>query len=400
MLEKFKKAVVFTFVSLLAVSLPISFAFKGKGTIDEKKDPVYFPSTVTDDFFREFDDFFANNVPFREQFISYYNSVDESIEKAFFDFLLLLSGKTSFDYPSSGSIDDITDPYLDKGQPYYAPRYNGYVIYGRDDWLFYSGDGALENYKGSDILSDYEMSKNLEKFTAVNNLCVSKGIDVSFTVFPNKEQVYADKMPSIKVKNRAKKLQRIEHYFNKNSSLPFSYPLDELIDSRSNGDVYLKEDTHWNPLGAMYGYNDILKGLGREATTFTYEETTVQGGDLASLLSSSGTIYTSYDVAYKNDVTYEVVNDGGRKYVETKSSLTDGSRCVIIGDSYRNAIIPYAAKDYENLTCIHFDYLDSEYAQNEIAKLEAGDTLIVLSVERLYPSLVKSLDFLASHLDK
>ena len=118
------------------------------------------------------------------------------------------------------------------------------------------------------------------------------------------------------------------------------------------------------------------------------------------MLSSSGSIYTSYNVTYKEDVTYMVIADGDRRYIETKSSLTDGSRCVLIGDSFRNALVPYVAKDYENLTCIHFDYLDSEYAQKEIAKLKAGDTLIVSSVERFYPALVKSLDFLKSHLEK
>ena len=398
MLGKFKKVIVFAFVPLLAISLPISFAFKRNRV--EKTDPVAFPTNFDNNFFTNFDEWFNDNVPFRDAFISFYKSCEQTIEDAWFKFLLMLSGNSDFNYPSSGSIEDITDPFLDKGQPYYAPRYDGYVIYGRDDWLFYSGDGSLENYKGSDIYTDYEMNKHMEKFNAINDICNDRNIDVCFNVFPNKEQVYADKMPSIRVTNRAKKLQRVEHYFSKNSSLSFSYPIDEIIDSRELGDVYLKEDTHWNPLGAMQGYIDILKGLNRAAPTYTYSETTVQGGDLASLLSSSGSIYTSYNVSYKEDVTYEVVADGDRKYIETKSSLADGSRCVLIGDSFRNALVPYAAKDYENLTCIHFDYLYSEYAQNEIAKLKAGDTLIVLSAERLYPALVNSLDYLASHLDK
>ncbi len=398
MLGKYKKVIVFAFVPLLAISLPISFAFKRSRV--EKSDPVVFPTSFDNDFFSNFDEWFNDNVPFRDAFIEFYKNSELTIEDAWFKFLLMISGDSDFNYPSSGSIEEITDPFLDKGQPYFAPRYDGYVIYGRDDWLFYSGDGALENYKGSDIYTDYEMNKHMEKFIAVNDICSDRNIDVTFNIFPNKEQVYADKMPSIRVTNRAKKLQRLEHYFSKNSNLSFSYPIDEIIDSRSLGDVYLKEDTHWNPLGAMQGYSDILKGLNRNAPTYTYKETTVQGGDLASMLSSSGSIYTSYNVTYKEDVTYMVIADGDRRYIETKSSLTDGSRCVLIGDSFRNALVPYVAKDYENLTCIHFDYLDSEYAQKEIAKLKAGDTLIVSSVERLYPALVKSLDFLKSHLEK
>lgn len=399
-MKKFKSVIAFMFVPLLVLTIPFSLCFKNDLSVDEKRDLAIFPTSFTNNYFSQFDEWFIDHVPFRNQIISFYNNIDSSIENAWFNFLLKISGETSFDYPSSGSIEDITDPYLDKGQPYYAPRYNGYVIYGRDNWLFYTGDGALENYKGSDILNDFEMNKNMEKFISINDLCVSKEINVSFTVFPNKEQVYADKMPSIKVTNRAKKLQRIEHYFKKNSSLNFSYPLDMMIEKRKEKDIYLMEDTHWNSLGAMIGYSEILKNLGRSAPIYSYLPIDKQGGDLASLISSSGSVYTAYDVKYKENITYEVISDGGRRYIETKSSLNDGSRCVLIGDSYRDAIIPFAAKDYEHLTCIHYDYMDSEYTSNGISKLKAGDTLIVLSVERLYPALVKSFDYLSQHLAK
>ena len=399
-MNKYRKVIVLIFIPLLVLAIPFGFILKGASSSHEKRDPAPFPSEFDNNYFSSFDNWFNDHVPFRDTFISMYGAMDEAIEKAWFDFLLTLSGESGFDYPSSGSIEGITDPYLDIGQPYFAPRYNGYVLYGRDNWLFYTGDGALENYKGTDILNDYQMYQNMKKFELIQNVCKEKGINVSFTVFPNKEQVYADKMPSIRVTNRAKKLQRIEHYFKNNSELNFNYPLDKLIDSRSDKDIYLMEDTHWNPLGAMIGYEEILKAQGKSAPTYTYIETTTQGGDLAGMISSEGNVYTSYDVKYKESITYEIVNDGDRRYKETKSTLTDGSRCVLIGDSYRDNLMPYAAKDYENLTCIHYDYMDSDYTKNEIAKLKPGDTLIVLSVERLYASLVNSLDVLADHLSK
>lgn len=379
--------------------VPFGYILKETSYSHEKKDPTPFPSEFDNNYFSNFDNWFNDNVSFRDAFISLYGTIDEALEKAWFNFLLALSGESGFDYPSSGSIEGITDPYLDKGQPYFAPRYNGYVLYGRDNWLFYTGDGALSDYKGENILNDYQMYQNMKKFESIQSICNEKGINVSFTIFPNKEQVYADKMPSIRVTNRAKKLQRIEHYFKNNSDLNFSYPLDKLIESRSDKELYLMEDTHWNPLGAMLGYEEILKAQGKASPTYTYSETTYQGGDLAGMISSDGNIYTSYDVTYKNDVTYEVVNDGDRRYKETKSSLTDGSRCVLVGDSFRDALLPYAAKDYENLTCIHYDYMNSDYTKDEIAKLKPGDTLVILSVERLYSSLVNSLDTLANHLN-
>ena len=399
-MERFKKIISFLFVPILLLTIPFSLAFKSNLTLDEKRTPIPFPTTYSDDYFSRFDEWFNDNVPFRQSIISFYNTIDQAIENAFFNFLLIISGESGFEYSRSGSIEDITDPYLDKGQPYFAPRYNGAVLYGRDGWLFYTGDNALENYKGSDILNDYEMYKLMEKFISISNICKEKNIKLNFSIFPNKEQVYADKMPSIKVTNRAKKLQRIEHYFNKNSDLNFIYPLDILIESRnSNIDTYLKEDTHWNSMGAMIGYSKIQEALGKEAPIYTYEEIPYSGGDLANMVGV-GSTYQSYDIKYKEEVSYTVVDDGYRRYVETQSSLSDDSRCLLIGDSFSNALVPYFAKDYEHLKCVHYDYMDSDYAFNAVQELKDGDTLIILSVERLFSSLVNSFAKLSEHLSK
>ncbi|MBQ4563219.1 MAG: hypothetical protein IJA58_01915, partial [Lachnospiraceae bacterium] len=148
------------------------------------------------------------------------------------------------------------------GTDYLVPQIDNYALYGRCDWLFFTGNSSLQDYQGSNLMSEAQLIEWKTAFEALQAACDQKGIKLVVLVLPNKEQVYREYMPTFQISSQTSRAQQIAAYMQANSIVNYVYPLEDMLETKIYYDVYLKQDTHWNDVGSFVGAMALCRALG------------------------------------------------------------------------------------------------------------------------------------------
>lgn len=148
--------------------------------------------------------------------------------------------------------------------------------------------------------------------------------------------------------------------------------------------VYFRTDHHWTALGAYYAYRAFCRTKGIAHIGLTDHEELVMKGFLGSSYSGSGndpallpkeTVYAYYPKAKVEMVVYD---SSGNHYTQpivakiasymcfaggdnpltvfTNPSVTDGSKLIIVKESFGNALLPFLADHYGTIYEIDYRY--------------------------------------------
>lgn len=157
--------------------------------------------------------------------------------------------------------------------------------------------------------------------------------------------------------------------------------------------IYFRTDHHWTALGAYYAYGNLCALTGKTPTSLSAMTTKDYTGFLGTfyrdsdenpkLAANPDTVTVHYPLNYESiklqytdtdgvvhnwpllsDVTeyaarlkYATFAGGDNPMVvTTNSALTDGSVCIIIKESYGNAIVPYLADSYQTVYALDYRY--------------------------------------------
>lgn len=264
----------------------------------------------------------------------------------------------------------------------------GRVIQGRSNWLYYAGDNSIAYYTGSNILSDEEMAEWMSLMQDLQDACDEKGIKLGFMIMPNKEQVYPEYMPSYTVKTNKKREETFVEYVKNHSTMNFVYPVEELKAAKKYYETYFPYDTHWTQAGAFIGTMAMYKEMGFKTTDLFDLEV------LPTKFTQKGLIDTgSLDESlYQDDIDYVIFYntdvhvtwfEGEKSFImptmvyRSTSDNPNNEKLLMVGDSFRLAMIPYFAQDYSDICVVHRDYIDDVKDD-----FKDPDVLIVGSVER------------------
>ena len=410
-----RKLVLIIFMLVLLLPVPLSMTMYSSDNSDEKREKAEFPTTFSDTYGTQLEAWFKDNSPFREKIIKWYSNIDVKWEMFYtnwltpmfydaedpiYDYEFTLDDGIGNNPPLIEDYDTVLPyPYLDNKESVYPPRLQSSVIYGRDNWLFFKGEKSLSFYTGENAKVNDEMLSYYQEISEVDSMLKERGIELRILILPNKEQVYADKMPTYDIVHNAKMVQRLRYYLKSMGYNNFYYPIEALIGGRIDGrQTYLQQDTHWNEYGAMIGALVLMKSLGAQPLKYTVTEYERKGGDLASMLGSEGDEYVTNGIEFKPDINVELVHDSHESRVtKYESTAVNNKKCVIFGDSYREAITPLLAKEFHNTSVYH--YTRSSFAQEDVLGLKAGDCIFIIHVERYIENAMNSLrtikDFLA-----
>lgn len=170
--------------------------------------------------------------------------------------------------------------------------------------------------------------------------------------------------------------------------------LDTLIQHNAEY-IYYNTDHHWTALGAYYAYREFCSAKGITSHELSYFTETEYPGFLGTFYSYSNQsealannpdTVKAYIPAGTNDETVtdasggtynlNIINDmtdssAGSKYssflggdnalIEIHNpSITDGSSCLLIKESYGNAFAPFLVDHYQNVYVVDYRY----YSQN------------------------------------
>lgn len=165
---------------------------------------------------------------------------------------------------------------------------NGQVLVGRGGRMFLRGEGALPQSAGL-LMRERMLADTADLIAQVRTELVGRGIGFLYAVAPNGATIQTDSLPDwARNPGRETEYDRMMGLLRARGVA--------LIDLRpalraalAGGDVYFRNDSHWNPRGEVFGFNEVVARGGHPgwrldpATAFGPPETRV-GGDLARLL--------------------------------------------------------------------------------------------------------------------
>ena len=256
------------------------------------------------------------------------------------------------------------------------------VLQGKDGWLFLGWHSSIISYMNKVLFSDKELSNILSYLNRVDMYCKKHNKKFYFVIAPDKSRIYKEFYPDhIKQISQISKAQQLMDYLEKHSEIKTIYLKDKLISKKDKGLLYWKQDTHWNMLGAYYGYQEIMDVIIKDfpgIPVYKVKEYTTEKhtGDLynmaPSILKKEDNIQYKIPKVSANEICNLNVKD--RQDVICSNSKSN-INLLMYRDSFTRALIPFIANTFG----------DSKYIWNFNINLNAikdADVVILLMVER------------------
>ena len=168
------------------------------------------------------------------------------------------------------------------------------VLIGRNGWLYYSGEGMIDHYRGTKLFTTTELFAWQGILEKRRDWLARRGIKYLFVVPPDKQTVDPEYLPDwmTKVAPKTKLDQFVEH-MRSYSTVPVLDLREPLRVAKQFMQPYQQTDTHWNFYGGFIGYQAVVRALAHqlpgldeplslESFKFTFHLRA--GGDLARML--------------------------------------------------------------------------------------------------------------------
>lgn len=257
---------------------------------------------------------------------------------------------------------------------------------GEDGWLFLHGDSndVIAQHTGT-----YDPDRRWERSWARilrrrARLMRRLGPQWVFCVSPDKEAVYADKLPPEIRPIARRPIDRLRDR-GRAAGVEILYPLDELRAARSRRLTYFPTDSHWTPWGAFVTYRVICDELVRRGLRLpVLDEERVRfaekphAGDLGSKLEpplvGPGLEATVADPAART-VSDNLVRVTGRRIVV--EAPLEAPSCVVFGTSYAIKALPFLAESFRRLVLVHTTAIDRATLEDE-----RPEVVLTLTAER------------------
>lgn len=299
------------------------------------------------------------------------------------------------------SEEGYDDPYADKEYEKIESDkkikdYGSIVVVGNEGYeLFTYRKDIAENY----VKAVNSLTKQLEGEAVVYNMLVPLGSEITFP----------DNLRD-QIKSSDQREAMLDIFSGISDQVKTVDIYDSLMSHRTEY-VYYRTDHHWTELGAYYAYADFCRAKGIEPYEISSYETKDFDGFLGSfyndteskaLKKAPDTIHaylphsdtkvhvtasdgTEYDWSIVHDVTdyadsmkYSTFAAGDNPMtVITNSDLDDGSSCVVVKESFGNALIPFLADHYQTIYEIDYRYWTGSVAG--FAKEKGVDDVILVN---------------------
>ncbi|MGX8693073.1 MAG: alginate O-acetyltransferase AlgX-related protein [Clostridia bacterium] len=245
------------------------------------------------------------------------------------------------------------------------------VILGKDGWLYFSA--TLPDYTRTAPMSERELWCAARRLWLLQEYAEAQGGQFLFTVAPNKNQLYPEGMPVLRVEDGP---TNTEALYRRLDDMGVAY-LDLHAVFRAAGPerLYFNTDSHWNSRGAALAADAILGALGRESAFFAGPFADAEHlGDLYEMLYPTGT-EAETDPVYASGFSFEASSANPDSIsISTRSETGEGT-LLMYRDSFGRSLYPYLAEAYGEA----FFSRKNDY---DPTALQPGGALVIELVER------------------
>jgi hypothetical protein len=253
------------------------------------------------------------------------------------------------------------------------------VIKGRDGWLFYADDGAMEDYATAAPFTSVELEMWRRTLQDTSDWLGSQGIAYVFVISPDKHVIYPEYMPATIRRATVSRIDQLVSHLRDYSTVRVLDLRPALMAAKTHERVYHRTDTHWNDRGAMVGYQQILETLAADVPAlrrkaqraFDQRIVRTEGLDLAGMLGLT-------DALHEEDLVLVPASPATARIVEPEHPnrrlmhariVTEGPkggpRAVVFMDSFGAGLVPFLSEDFSRVVYLWQNNLDPEVIRRE-----------------------------------
>lgn len=317
-------------------------------------------------FPKEYEAYYNDNLPFRNQLIRFHNSIDY------------------FLFKQSSSER---------------------VAIGKNGWLFYcdkTNGNPIEQSLGYWNFTSSQLQTIANNLMSAKRVLESQGIEFVLFIAPNKETIYMDELPDYyEVKSSYTSTDQLIDYLTENTDIRVVYPKQDLLNMKKNLNMilYHKLDTHWNYAGAYIGAKNLAEELGINMPSLNEIS-------LKSISTSSGDLTKMLNITIKNgDNDYNISDISTLNTINEKKDFdteliyhtagADSRKLFVQRDSFSTKLAPSLSTQFEHSMWVHKKY----FSQQQLFDYDA-DIFVLELVERNEKELIKfKISFLTSSVE-
>jgi len=360
---------------LLAIFLPliVGIAERDKDISElENRSLVQLPNvpktfSQLDDFPNSFNDYYADQFGFREEFNYRHSNLERK--------------------------------YLEQSSS--SP-----VTLGKDNWLFLGTPSLnpsdyhnpFSDVQKIDVYTPKQLNEAVGAFSRINNYLKERGIHYIFVIAPNKHTIYSDKLPTgVKIKNGPSAMDQLITALRKETEVHVVDLRPALFAAKEWSQIYYRYDSHWNSLGANIAQHTIMWELAKQVqgapkpfllTPYFFAfHNDPNFGDLLKIYPIEGA--SSYvpkpifkGVCVPNQTSFRAPNKSQGQRSETECS-TGKLDALIFRDSFYGKLAPFLLRQFAHTTAV-FDSIDRSELETEL-RIRKPNLIIEQIVERKLP---------------
>lgn len=253
------------------------------------------------------------------------------------------------------------------------------VIKGRDGWLFYADDGAMQDYAEAPPFTGVELEVWRHTLQDISDWLRGQGIAYLFVIAPDKHVIYPEYMPHTIRRAAVSRIDQLVSDLRQHSTVRVLDLRPSLLAAKSRERLYHRTDTHWNDRGAFVGYQSIVDALSEENPTLhsashsAFEPRVVRssGLDLAGMLGLT-------EVLSEDDLVLVPRRPAAARILEPQypnrrltharivtEAPNRGPRAVVFMDSFGPGLVPFLSEDFSRVVYLWQDNMDPQVVQQE-----------------------------------
>lgn len=286
------------------------------------------------------------------------------------------------------------------------------VTQGKDGWLFLGGlrgdqsaaHDPIRDAMNINVFTKEQLDEFAEKLSQINSYLKERKIHFTYMVTPNKHTLYFDKLPNyVKKVGSRSALDQLLLHLRENTDVHVVDVRKELFQQKEKYQLYYKQDSHWNYLGANYAQFKLVSELkahvltGITPTRLDIDEFKVSGrkhGDLLTFSKLPGVSEIEYIPQFTGQCALKHTADKNDKLYRRMLEVCDDKKGValVYRDSFFEALRPYVSRQF-NTTTYLWRRPTAESLKSEISD-KKPNVVIYSVVERELP-YVPSIDLSA-----
>ena len=253
------------------------------------------------------------------------------------------------------------------------------VVNGKDGWMFLGDSYSNVILESRGLLKFNNKQVNLIRDNVLSTTKYLKENDIIYylALAPNKHTIYGDKLFTNNYTGETKKTQVHDALsINNLKFIDLGKGFDEIKEQ-----LFFKTNTHWNDLGAYYGYKNLMESIKQEFKNI--KSVSLNEIDIESKISWKEDLTNMLDISVKEiQEYYTVKNPKSQKY---KSRLTipdnykrkpetyehryksnsNDLKVLIFRDSFSSAMEKYLTESFGETVFIWSSIIDKDLIEKE-----------------------------------